>query len=69
MQTTQRQYPFGDLAANVLGYVSQISSGELNDSNFHGLKPGAEVGARRKLQSTRPIMIGSKITASRTAPE
>ena len=31
LQTTQRQYPFGDLAPNVLGYVSQISQSELKD--------------------------------------
>ena len=44
LQTTQRQYPFHDLAANILGYVSQISQSELKDSNFHGLTGGAEVG-------------------------
>jgi cell division protein FtsI/penicillin-binding protein 2 len=36
LQTTQRQYPYGDLAPNVLGYVSQISQSELKDSNFAG---------------------------------
>ncbi|HYW29064.1 MAG TPA: hypothetical protein VE824_04590, partial [Gaiellales bacterium] len=44
LQTTQRQYPFHDLAANVLGYVSQISQGELKDPNFHGVKSGSDVG-------------------------
>ncbi|HEV8452172.1 MAG TPA: penicillin-binding transpeptidase domain-containing protein, partial [Gaiellales bacterium] len=44
LQTTQRQYPYGDLAPNVLGYVSQISRGELKDSNFAGLTGGAMVG-------------------------
>ena len=44
LQTTQRQYPFGELAPNVLGYVSQISQGELKDSNFAGLTGGAMVG-------------------------
>jgi penicillin-binding protein 2 len=44
LQTTQRQYPFGELAPNVLGYVSQISAGELKDSNFAGLTGGAMVG-------------------------
>ncbi|HET7380724.1 MAG TPA: penicillin-binding transpeptidase domain-containing protein [Gaiellales bacterium] len=44
VQTTQRQYPFRDLAANVLGYVSQISQGELTDPNFHGVKAGSDVG-------------------------
>jgi penicillin-binding protein 2 len=44
LQTTQRQYPFGDLAPNVLGYVSQISQAELKDSNFAGLTGGAMVG-------------------------
>jgi penicillin-binding protein 2 len=44
LQTTQRQYPFHDLAANILGYVSRISQGELKDSNFGGLAADAEVG-------------------------
>jgi penicillin-binding protein 2 len=44
LQTTQRQYQFHDLAANVLGYVSQISQGELKDPNFHGVKGGSDVG-------------------------
>ncbi len=44
LQTTQRQYPFADLAPNVLGYVSQISQSELKDSNFAGLAGGAMVG-------------------------
>jgi len=44
LQTTQRQYPFGELAPNVLGYVSQISQSELKDSNFAGLTGGAMVG-------------------------
>jgi penicillin-binding protein 2 len=44
LQTTQRQYPYGDLAPNVLGYVSQISQSELKDSNFAGLTGGAMVG-------------------------
>jgi penicillin-binding protein 2 len=44
LQTTQRQYPFHDLAANILGYVSQINQAELKDPNFHGIAAGAEVG-------------------------
>jgi penicillin-binding protein 2 len=44
LQTTQRKYPYGELAPNVLGYVSQISQGELKDSNFAGLTGGAMVG-------------------------
>jgi penicillin-binding protein 2 len=44
LQTTQRQYPFHELAANVLGYVSQISHGELKDPNFHDVKSGSDVG-------------------------
>jgi penicillin-binding protein 2 len=44
LEATQRDYPFGSLAPNVLGYTGQISQGELKDSNFHGLTAGAMVG-------------------------
>ncbi len=44
LETSQRDYPFGSLAPNVLGYTGQISQGELTDPNFHGLVAGDQVG-------------------------
>jgi len=39
-----RSYPFGEMAANVLGYVGQVSEGELKKSAFRGVRPGTVVG-------------------------
>lgn len=39
-----REYPYGDLAAHVLGHVDQISEGELKLSAFRGVPAGTVVG-------------------------
>lgn len=39
-----RQYPDGDLAAQVLGYLGEISSAQLGQSEFSGYRPGEIVG-------------------------
>jgi penicillin-binding protein 2 len=39
-----RAYPFGDMAAQVLGYVGQVSEPELKLRPFHGVKAGTVVG-------------------------
>jgi penicillin-binding protein 2 len=39
-----RQYPFGTLAAHVLGYVGEISGDELKSGRFRGLQQGDTVG-------------------------
>jgi penicillin-binding protein 2 len=39
-----RAYPDGELAAQVLGYVGQVSKGELALHAFHGVKQGTVVG-------------------------
>jgi penicillin-binding protein 2 len=39
-----RAYPYGAMAAQVLGYVGQVSEGELKMSAFRGVKQGTVVG-------------------------
>jgi penicillin-binding protein 2 len=39
-----RAYPYGEMAAQALGYVGQISEGELKLRPFHGVRPGTVVG-------------------------
>jgi penicillin-binding protein 2 len=39
-----RAYPFGEMAAQVLGYVGQVSEGELKMRAFAGVKQGTVVG-------------------------
>jgi penicillin-binding protein 2 len=39
-----REYPYGKLAAHVLGYVGEVSSDELKSSRFRGLQQGDMVG-------------------------
>jgi penicillin-binding protein 2 len=39
-----RAYPDGEMAAQVLGYVGQVSEGELKKHAFHGVKQGTVVG-------------------------
>ena len=44
LETTQRQYPFHDLAPNVLGYTGQINSTELKMEKFANQQPGDVIG-------------------------
>ncbi len=39
-----RYYPFGEMAAQALGYVSQVTKEELPTAPFKGVKPGTMVG-------------------------
>jgi len=43
--TAERTYPYGSVAANVLGYVGQITAAELTPVRKHdGYQPGDEIG-------------------------
>ena len=42
--TTQRYYPYGDLLAQVLGYVGNITSTELKQPQYKGYSPTSQVG-------------------------
>jgi penicillin-binding protein 2 len=39
-----RSYPYGEMAAQALGYVGQVSKGELESRSFKGVKQGTVVG-------------------------
>ncbi len=43
-QSYPRFYPYGDLAAHVLGYVGEISPGRLDDLRDQGYRSGDEIG-------------------------
>ena len=40
----KRRYPFGDVAAHAVGYVAEITEGELAADSIRGSRPGALVG-------------------------
>ncbi len=44
VQVPVRTYPFGSLAAHVLGYLGQISQAQLDDASFAGYKAGDQIG-------------------------
>ncbi len=39
-----RAYPYGEMAAQVLGYVGQLSEAEVKQTAFRGVQPGTVVG-------------------------
>ena len=39
-----REYPYGEMAAQILGYVGQVTVGELKEPAFRGVKQGTIVG-------------------------
>ena len=39
-----REYPFGEMAAQIVGYVGQVSEPEVKTRAFHGVLPGTVVG-------------------------
>lgn len=43
-QTAVRNYPYGTLAAQILGYVGQLNADDLGEANFKGVAAGDIVG-------------------------
>jgi penicillin-binding protein 2 len=43
-QVFLRSYPHHDVAAQIVGYVSQVNEQQLKDKRFHGVKQGDRVG-------------------------
>jgi penicillin-binding protein 2 len=43
-QVFLRSYPHNDIAAQIVGYVSQVNEQQLKDKRFHGVKQGDRVG-------------------------
>jgi penicillin-binding protein 2 len=43
-QVFLRSYPHHDVAAQIVGYVSQVNETQLKDKRFHGVKQGDRVG-------------------------
>ena len=42
--TPKRYYPYGKAVAAFVGYTGEITEGELNSRQYHGYKPGQQVG-------------------------
>ena len=57
--SSQRYYPFNDLAAHVLGYVNEINSGELERLELYGYRPGEVIGRTGLERSLEAILRGA----------
>ncbi|MDP9295463.1 MAG: penicillin-binding protein 2, partial [Actinomycetota bacterium] len=55
-----RTYPYGDLAAHVLGYIGSISPQQLKDPAFAGYSPSDLVGTAGVEEVYEPYLQGSK---------
>jgi penicillin-binding protein 2 len=55
-----RSYPFGSLAAHVLGYLGQISPEKLADPGFAGYEPGDLVGVSGVEATYEHDLVGTK---------
>lgn len=77
-----REYPFGDLAAHLVGYIREISAEQLKSSAYSGYRSGDMVGQsgvesslERYLRGERGVQavivnaLGSKIGEAYTQPE
>ena len=66
LETTQRRYPFHDLAPNVLGYTGQVNSTELKMEKFANQKPGDVIGQAASSTPTTPTCAALTACSSRT---
>jgi len=77
-----RQYPFGDLAAHLVGYIREISAEQLKSANYSGYRSGDMVGQsgiesslERYLRGERGVQavivnaLGNKIGEAYVQPE
>lgn len=55
-----RTYPYGTLAAHVLGYLGQISEDQLKDPAFAGYEPGDVVGQNGLERQYEHTLVGTK---------
>ncbi len=55
-----RDYPHGDLAAHVVGYVNQITEAELSDERFVNYRPGDLIGRAGVEASYEPYLRGTE---------
>lgn len=77
-----RQYPFGDLAAHLVGYIREISAEQLKNTNYSGYRSGDMIGQsgiesslERYLRGERGVQavivnaLGNKIGEAYVQPE
>jgi penicillin-binding protein 2 len=55
-----RTYPYGSLAAHVLGYLGQVSPSQLKDPTFAGYEPGDIVGQNGVERQYEHWLVGTK---------
>jgi penicillin-binding protein 2 len=55
-----RTYPYGDLAAHVLGYLGQIGTSQLQDPSYAGYEPGDIVGQTGVERQYEHWLVGTK---------
>ena len=60
IQMPVRTYPYGDLAAHVLGYLGQVSKSQLKDPAFKGYEPGDTVGQNGVERQYEHWLVGTK---------
>lgn len=56
---TRRKYPYGTLAAHVLGYVGDVTEDQLSQDTYTGVLPGSRVGQTGAEASFDSILMGS----------
>lgn len=55
-----RDYPLGNTAAHVLGYVSEITEAELKEKSHQGYHPGDAIGKSGLEKQYEPVLKGTK---------
>ena len=59
-----RAYPYGPMAAQVLGYVGQISEPELKKSVFRGVRPAPSWVRKASSTSTTATCVGNRASSA-----
>ncbi|MGH8905993.1 MAG: penicillin-binding protein 2 [Egibacteraceae bacterium] len=54
-----REYPYGELAAHVVGYLGEISAEQLEDPDYRGYRQGDVVGWEGIERAYEPVLRGS----------
>ena len=72
--TSQRYYPFNDLAAHLIGYVNEINAEELGRLDVYGYRPSEMIGRTGIERSFEAVLrgssgVGAEVVDSRGMPQ